>query len=460
MHEAFNYALWDVGDEIPARSRLFHLPMEGTDGRDQESLLDYCQRLAAAHTVPILQFLKAEIIPCTEIRSAIFTTGFSREYSKTFNGYGKYAEHLSCALGKLTMVEDLRRGTFLNWRPMFDPKGGGLLHPKRRWCPSCIVQARDSNRPISHSLIWSSAAITHCPIHATSLCEACPSCGSAQHFLGDALVLGHCCNCGSFLGQKDGLWEFSPPTSRQCFMMAAVAEMISLGQHAGNIALPSVFADSVKAYCEARFDGSVLRLEREIGFRKQSILKWVSMQTRPQFDQFLELCYRVDVMPTQLLSSQLDGTAYRRPLRSEAVPVVHSRPKLSEAAVAALRMDCENALQSMDTYVAANAMAARHGLRPLTFKYRYPELYAQISAHGKQVLNNQSLKRQEREKALATQIVQRLYDEDRRITRHRLDVAFFAAKLSLRNPELRAIAFAERSRLENLGVGGDESSVA
>lgn len=87
-----NLLLWDDDEvQLPPRSRLYHLKLEGQGSQEQESLLGYAHRVADAHVIPIIKLLKAEVIGRTDMRSAWFTSGFSKKYSKTINGYGKYA---------------------------------------------------------------------------------------------------------------------------------------------------------------------------------------------------------------------------------------------------------------------------------------------------------------------------------------------------------------------------------
>jgi hypothetical protein len=63
-------------------------------------------------------------------------------------------------------VPDLGRGTFLHWRHLFDGKGAGLLHPTRRWCPSCLAEgSASSGDGLAQPLLWACTVVTHCPVH-------------------------------------------------------------------------------------------------------------------------------------------------------------------------------------------------------------------------------------------------------------------------------------------------------
>ena len=171
--DEFNYSLWEEEEELPARSRLYSLPMEECGNRAQESLLDYCHRLAHAHRVKVIELLRAEVIPHTQIRGAMNSNRFSEEYAKTINGYGKYAVQIAEVLEELTGQASLACGTFAHWRPILDPKGNGLLNHIRQWCPSCLAEAHEGGWPVTFPLIWAVANITHCAIHLTRLRQTC-----------------------------------------------------------------------------------------------------------------------------------------------------------------------------------------------------------------------------------------------------------------------------------------------
>lgn len=446
--------LWDDGELVlPPRSRLFHLKLEGQGEHHQESLLGYAHRLANAHVLPIVKLLRAEVLGRTDMRSAWFTSGFSKKYSKTINGYAKYAEQMSQALETLTLNVDLRSGTFLYWRGLFDGKGTGVLHPKRRWCANCLIEDSEGQRPVIHKLVWASYLVSHCPIHLTPLRSDCPSCGLEQLFVSDAVALGRCCHCGAFLGIKEGRWEFPDVSPREQFMVTAVSEMISMGPQSAELASIDRFIEQIKAFSRSVVGGGVSRLEREIGFRRKSIERWTCMGKKPQFDQFLELCFRINVPPIQLLNGAWNKAPEPGTVQKMDVPIRKHHRVLSEAGITSLRDDVDRLLLSESSYEDAVVVAARHGITMASFKNRYADVYVRLAEHRLRVralLHKQRFKMQEEK---TVDVVRQLYRNGARLQRGQIEIGMRAAGMTLKDPRLRAVAFEERAKLEARGIG-------
>lgn len=456
-----NLSLWDAEDlEMPPRSRLFSLELAGADGRNREALLGYVHRLANEHAVPVLKLLKGEILGKTDMRGAKFTSNFSKKYAKTINGYGKYANQMSGALEALTMVENLRDGTFLAWRDLFDGKGTGVLHPNRRWCPNCLIEAADERRPIVHALVWSVYVVSHCPVHMTPLRAICPSCAAEQLFISDAVALGRCSNCGTFLGMREGLWDCPQPTLRERFMSEAVAEMISLDSLASRLASPDVLIAMLKAFADATVGGGVRKLEREIGFRKSSICKWTEEGKRPQFDQFMEMCFRFGVSPVRFLDGTWATSELQPSLRKEPVPIRTHHKILTPDELERLKADVERLLKSDTAFDDAVVVAHRHGITFSSFKNRYGDLYAKVAAHRRRVRSILHADRLSREDVAVVEVIRLLHVSRVRMIRTKVEAAMRSRGMTLKNPRLRAIAFAERARLEALGFGPRQGLLA
>ncbi len=445
-------SLWDDSEvHLPPRSRLYHLKLEGQGSQNQESLLGYAHRVADAHVIPIIKLLKAEVIGRTDMRSAWFTSGFSKKYAKTINGYGKYADQMSQALEELTLNDNLRSGTFLHWRGLFDGKGTGVLHPKRRWCANCLNEDKEAQSPIIHRLIWSSYPVNHCPTHETPLRSDCPSCGSEQLFVSDAVALGRCCQCGAFLGLKEGLWDCPALEAREQFMVTAVAQMIAMGPSAMALASIETFIDQIKAFADRVVGGRVPKLEREIGFRKDSICRWTAMGKKPQFDQFLELCFRVNVLPTELLDGTWAKSTEQRAVQKMEVPIREHHKILSQAELVALRDDVEQLVASDSRYEDAIVVAARHGITMASFKNRYADIYAKVAQHRIRVRTLLREQRFQIQQEKTVEVVRQLHRNGARLPRGLIEVGMREAGMTLKDPRLRKIAFAERARLEAEG---------
>lgn len=444
-------SLWDEDDAVvPRRSRLYHLQIQRASADlPQESLLSYLHRVAVSHTVPVLRLLQMEVVSLTDMRSARFSSGFAKRYSKTVNGYGKYAEQMSASLEQLTMAGSLRSGTCLHWRGLFDPKGTGLLATAPRWCPNCIDTQQVDGDLIVVPLLWSLASVTRCLHHGVPLLSTCPACGAEQHFISDASPRGRCSSCGGRLGFREGLWANGKATPHELFMGEAVSEMLSLGRDGEALASLEIFSSQINAFAAAKTGRGIRHLEREIGFRKHSICRWTEEGKRPQFDQFLELCFRIGTKPVALLDGSWAQVGSAVALRKDDVPVRRRSHILTESAIAALKADVERIVTAEDSFEDAVAVADRHGISVSAFKYRYGDLYATLAQHRVAVRARLKQQRLVRHEAAAIDLVRLLYRNGVRLTRARIEAAMLEAGMTLKDPVTRRIAFKERERLES-----------
>jgi hypothetical protein len=415
----------------------------------QESLLSYLHRVAVSHTVPVLRLLQMEVVSLTDMRSARFSSGFAKRYSKTVNGYGKYAEQMSASLEQLTMAGSLRSGTWLHWRGLFDPKGTGLLATAPRWCPNCIDTQQVDGDLIIVPLLWSVASVTRCLHHGVPLLSTCPACGAEQHFISDASPRGRCSSCGGRLGFREGLWANGKATPHELFMGEAVSEMLSLGRDGEALGSLEIFSSQINAFAAAKTGRGIRHLEREIGFRKHSICRWTEEGKRPQFDQFLELCFRIGTKPVALLDGSWAQAGSAVALRKDDVPVRRRSHILTESAIAALKADVERIVTAEDSFEDAVAVADRHGISVSAFKYRYRDLYATLAQHRVAVRARLKQRRLVRHEAAAIDLVRLLHQNGVRLTRARIEAAMLEAGMTLKDPVTRRIAFKERERLES-----------
>lgn len=121
---------------------------------------------------------------------------------RTIHYHSLYAEELAHALGQLTLREDLAYGTFLPWRHLLDPQGGGLLASRPKWCPSCLGDWLSVSRSARFPLYWYTVAARCCIQHGDMLRDVCPHCQRKQPFLPAHSHLDHCSYCGGWLGSE------------------------------------------------------------------------------------------------------------------------------------------------------------------------------------------------------------------------------------------------------------------
>lgn len=234
-------------------------------------------------------------------------------------------------------------------------------------------------------------------------------------------------------------------------MTESIARMVSMGPAAAPLASLEGFAAQLKAFSSRVVGGRIPKLEREIGFRKASLSKWTNEGHRPQFDQFMELCFRINVSPLELLDGSWSESAEACAVQRMPVPVRRHHKVLSEAELAALHSDVELLVKQDSHYEDAVVVAARHGITMASFKNRYGDLYARVSEHRTQTRARMRTQRIAQQRERTVEVVKQLHRDSAKLSRAMIETGMRAAGMTLADPRLRSVAFAERARLEAEG---------
>ena len=363
--------------EMPPRSRLYSLPMQGSCGATQESIFDYAQRLSAKHHVSPRRMFAEVYLP--EVgRHHLISGGktFNPHVIHSLNGTSDFAHDFAAGMRQLTGRQELRGGTFLAWRGMF---GRGMsFAPNRRWCPCCLA---DQGAPehYAFALLWSVAAVTACPIHKVRLSTLCGGCGKAQPRLSQAAPFGKCAYCRCCLAAEVHVVT-DVPDVKSLRVSAAAAMMIAVGDKASTFAQAENYRERLRHLVATHFAGSSHRFARELKVGR-GLLR--SDGTVP-FNNLLELTYRLGTTPVAFLtgqvSPQVETAAVGRPhdgararlsgqrlteLKSEVIKFAIELDQLSEPlpmAVVARRLDVSTARLNRNFPEVMDALR-RHNLK-------------------------------------------------------------------------------------------------
>jgi len=444
--------------DIPPRSRLYRLTPEGRGTCRQESLLSYLHRLARAHNLAPIDLVTHCIVPECNIKSAQSASSFSRLYVRTSNGYAKYAQELARTLTALTLADNLEDGTFLHWLPLLDPHGGGLLHSLHRWCPSCLAEASDTGEAVGYDLLWSCGVVSHCAIHLTSLVSECPACGARQPFLSQSSSYGRCHACRGLLGRRGGLWDAGTITPQERFNLDAVAAMVSLGAEAKRLASPRALATALGGLAKAYFDGVIARFEEALGIPK-TLSAWINGAARPRLSTLIEVCFRIGVPPTDLLSPDFEPRMHGGKFRWGARRPARGLIEMTDLRRIELRRFVDDLIRA-DRHVTIKDAVAEIGMTVGAFKYHVPEAFDKLAAHAATMRARRTKARFDAYCDEAVNITRRLFSESTHVPRRRLDRALGEAGLTIRNPLVRKAAFAELRRLREATARGGASRTA
>lgn len=429
----------DEASELPPRSALYRLEPADAGTALHESLLSYLHRLAARHCLRVRDLMTEFVLPRTQIREVNCGHSFSTDYAKTINGFGKYATEVSAALNNLTGRDDLQRCTFIPWRDLLDPKGGGLLEHSMRWCPSCLAQNIDRSDPCVYPLLWSCRSVTHCPVHASALVNKCLRCGSPQRVLSDTNAYGRCWACSGSLGARTGLWEEAQPTARQAFDATAVSKMIGSGNAAPDFATLDRFAQRLHRLSKLHKCATTTEFARRLHIDFDTMRDWLVRGTRPTLNSLLEVSYRVDLDPVQLLTEEPPISPPM--IRTGEATATRTFHRLSADALQRLTADMEASLQDSDQYVDAEDLAEKYGTTVAYIRYQCGDLYRAFAAHRIAVRAELRQRRIDSLLQRTEDVVRALAAQNTRLTRRGIDRALSAEGIAMKNPRIREKAF-------------------
>jgi len=428
---------------LPPRSRLYSLPIGGTSGLDQESLLDYAQHLSVEHCVRVRDLFSKVILPETMAGVLTHDGRFGERHMRTCNGYAKYARNFLIAMTTLTGQTNLAQGTFVPWGNLFDPKALGLLAQMRRWCPHCIEE-QGLKGPIQHHLVWAIQVVEHCPTHWVQLHSRCVACARKQPSVNDAVPMGVCSHCGATLAQTSEDRALSKtPSSKEKYMASAVVELISSSDRAGWFDKVELFQRRIKEAAETLTHGSVCALERALKVSNRLLSK----PNRQSLAVFLELTYRLGLTPLEFLSGTKAASLERA--LSEQLHRRYVRHSYAKDA----RMIClvgerlERALQCEEMLTTKAQFCNEVGLPIGVLNNHFPEVVVALCQHNRRIRPLIKTKKWEQSKTKIDLAMKSLVEKGGPFTVKDVSTELAKVKLSRKNPETRKFAYARLSEL-------------
>lgn len=419
--------------DLPPRSKLFSLPLAGTDGTTQEALLDFAQRLSLEHRVRVRDLLSRVILPEAHLKGAFYVPGhFAAHAIRGCNGWSDYAVAFLGAMQRLTGRSDMAHGSLAGWAGLLDHRGYVARH--RRWCPECLRAQRHRGFH-SFSLLWSFEPVKLCPAHRVWLCEACGGCRRTQPLIGDALARGLCEHCHAHLSESDARLA-TGAAGVEHFAAKAMSEMIESRERAGAFATECNYRLRIQEVADRVANGSIFRLERQLNLSYMSLMG----SRRQTLRKFLEIMYRLGVDPVPFLA----GEARAQPVPLRAAEPYRTLRRRSPSDLAADGRRVEEQLQrvlSEPTRVAPRIHFARAaGISSSCLQSRFPKAKAALRAHNDlaRVATLEALWR--RRADLIEQAIRRLVTDRCPPTAGAVSNALREVGLHRRHPKVRMLA--------------------
>lgn len=428
--------------ELPPRSQLYSLAMQGTGDCDQESILDYAQRLSLEHGVRVRDMFSRVILPEAGIRGAFFIPGhFSAHAVRGCSGWSGYAQCFLAAMQRLTGRLNLNMGSMAAWGDVLS--ASGYVAKARRWCPLCL-RSQQTRGFHTFSLVWAFEPVRVCPIHLVQLCERCGGCGGVQPVVGDRLAAGMCNRCGTRLAEAEPTNVDEVQHGTELYRARAVAGMIGLYRRAPSLVCSEHVGRRWQEVADAECGGSLFRLERHLQL-SCGILKRTG---KPSLNFFLEVIRRLGVEPATFL----DGSCRAVPdLSASAVPSsAKRRPTAEDLSALSVRVAerLRDALDEQEKLTSRLELICGLGISNSFLGSNYPEVVRELRKHNDRIRPAVHRALWDRRRREIDAAMRSLVEGGELLTSIRIGKALVAIGLHRLHPKVRRIAFEALARAQ------------
>ena len=310
-----------------------------------ESLTGFVARLAVARHVPTSAIFDRLVRPLVSrgiVREHLHLTAFLSKEAAGYDGLGKPAEALVCAMRELTGIMHLQMHTLLPWRRFLVPGGNRALYWRRpkRWCALCLAAWRSRREEPWEPLLWRLAPVRRCPEHRVRLSSLCSHCHKPQGLVAEIVPFGYCRRCGQSLEADDRVlgdpaaatllddaarWEWWT----SCAVGRMLASQCLVAREAASFAFP----DFLRSHLRRSWGGRIQSLARYLGVSWNTIDDWVKDKRAPSLDYLLAVCMRMRADPLGVVVYRRSALLSSDPLPwSDACPPVAADSTPSVAA--------------------------------------------------------------------------------------------------------------------------------
>jgi transcriptional regulator with XRE-family HTH domain len=291
------YSCWDLVQPIsPPRSYLYSLRPIGVATSRVESLTGYVARLADAHCVSPGDLIASEcgaLVKKPQGKSYLHQVSASTEI---LNGTGQMAREFAQVVGCLTLCQELRYLTFLQWANVLPSKG--LLRRFRAWCPDCYEEWRKNEQKVYEPLLWSLSTISLCATHHQRLLLQCPYCQRQLPSLAWHSRPGYCPKCMQWLGSTSKVEDLAVDFAElewQTWVVKNVGELLAYTPNLAELPRRDSVAKSLSICIAQTTEGNITEFARRLGFLKSAVSQWRAGKALPQLSILLKVCHALDV---------------------------------------------------------------------------------------------------------------------------------------------------------------------
>ncbi|MFN6529755.1 TniQ family protein [Nostoc sp. ChiSLP03a] len=297
---------------IPPRSRLYNLKPVGIGTPEVESLTSYIVRLAEEHCIPTGILILSELVPLLK-EGYIFKSkdgGLDKIFpnqTKALNGMGSWALKLIKTLESLTLRNDLRLLTMLNWVEIIPPRN--LFRSARAWCPSCYENWRVTEQTVYEPLLWSLKEVTICLHHHQHLFTECPYCRKNNRLLAWRSRPGCCSKCGEWLGisanieSPNSIKLTEDELNWQIWVINNLGNLIAATPHLSPPPKEKI-SEKLSAYVNTLAHGNIAAFANKLEINRSQTHRWCVGKTLPTIDTLLQICFQLEISLLDFLTKE------------------------------------------------------------------------------------------------------------------------------------------------------------
>lgn len=296
--EAFDFERTDW----PERAKVRATAPIGLGTPGVESLSGYALRTAIESRLSLRRFLErviAEAVgdsrPGLSIdQIAALSRSVMGNRGAAINGAWKLARSWTMILEEATLQTRLEELTVTGWSDRLSTRE--LLRDDRAFCPACLWDWTEANRPRYEPLRWQFQALTVCVVHDLRLREACatPDCGRTRGVASGWASIDRCVGCRRPFAQEEAEARLAdgPVDPEELdwnrFVDQQLGELVATPPAQGEMGpyrFPEILAIAIESV------GGIQRTFAErIGMTEAVVSYWKDDRRRPSMIALLRVC--------------------------------------------------------------------------------------------------------------------------------------------------------------------------